>query len=120
MRNHYQKYLQDESKQQIIRSAHLLDQARKRSFAELDSSKWDYAIEDELPIRSPYEENQSKQSQDELKKKATEVEARKNLRPRDDMLQPPIHFKDAVGRKFSFPWHMCKTWEVVWFLSWSM
>lgn len=24
----------------------------------------------------------------------------------------PIEFKDAVGRKFSFPWHLCKTWKV--------
>ena len=24
----------------------------------------------------------------------------------------PIKFKDAVGRKFSFPFHLCRTWEV--------
>jgi hypothetical protein len=24
----------------------------------------------------------------------------------------PIRFKDAVGRKFSFPFHLCKTWSV--------
>lgn len=24
----------------------------------------------------------------------------------------PIEFNDAVGRKFSFPWHLCKTWTV--------
>lgn len=24
----------------------------------------------------------------------------------------PIKFKDAVGRKFSFPWQLCKTWKV--------
>ena len=29
----------------------------------------------------------------------------------DDMSKAPIRFKDAVGRKFSFPWHMCKTWK---------
>jgi hypothetical protein len=28
----------------------------------------------------------------------------------DDTPQAPIRFKDAVGRKFSFPWHLCKTW----------
>ncbi|KAF2232997.1 hypothetical protein EV356DRAFT_434115, partial [Viridothelium virens] len=22
----------------------------------------------------------------------------------------PIKFKDCVGRKFNFPWHLCKTW----------
>ena len=24
----------------------------------------------------------------------------------------PIRFKDAVGRKFSFPFHLCQTWTV--------
>jgi len=28
-----------------------------------------------------------------------------------DTLKAPIKFKDAVGRKFSFPWHLCKTWK---------
>ncbi|PSN75115.1 hypothetical protein BS50DRAFT_478707 [Corynespora cassiicola Philippines] len=23
----------------------------------------------------------------------------------------PLRFKDAVGRKFMFPWHLCKTWK---------
>ncbi|KAK8137565.1 hypothetical protein PG984_003058 [Apiospora sp. TS-2023a] len=25
--------------------------------------------------------------------------------------KPPIRFKDAVGRKFSFPFHICSTWQ---------
>ena len=24
----------------------------------------------------------------------------------------PLKFKDAVGRKFSFPFHLCSTWRV--------
>jgi hypothetical protein len=24
----------------------------------------------------------------------------------------PIKFKDAIGRKFSFPFHLCATWAV--------
>ena len=24
----------------------------------------------------------------------------------------PIEFRDAVGRKFRFPWKICKTWKV--------
>lgn len=27
-------------------------------------------------------------------------------------VQAPIKFKDAVGRKFSFPFHLCQTWDV--------
>lgn len=46
----------------------------------------------------------------EKAKKAAEEEAAK-LRP-NDAPKPPIKFKDAVGRKFSFPWHLCKTWKV--------
>ncbi|CAO2649214.1 Nn.00g065990.m01.CDS01 [Neocucurbitaria sp. VM-36] len=37
------------------------------------------------------------------------VEEAAKLRP--DAPKPPIKFKDAVGRKFSFPWHICKTWK---------
>lgn len=25
----------------------------------------------------------------------------------------PIKLKDAVGRKFSFPWSLCKSWQVI-------
>ena len=28
-----------------------------------------------------------------------------------DAMSAPIGFKDAVGRKYSFPFHLCKTWE---------
>jgi hypothetical protein len=45
----------------------------------------------------------------ELAKKAAEEEAAR-LRP-SDAPKPPIKFKDAVGRKYSFPWHIVKTWK---------
>ncbi|KAK8221189.1 hypothetical protein IWZ01DRAFT_490085 [Phyllosticta capitalensis] len=31
--------------------------------------------------------------------------------PKPEEKRLPIKFKDAVGRKFSFPWHLCKTWR---------
>lgn len=43
-------------------------------------------------------------------KKALEEEIAKN-KPDPDSSKPPIRFKDAVGRKFSFPWRLCKTWK---------
>lgn len=43
-------------------------------------------------------------------KKEAEEEAAK-LKPADDDTKLPIKFKDAVGRKFSFPWRHCKTWK---------
>lgn len=45
----------------------------------------------------------------EKAKKAAEEEAAKH-KP-NDAPKAPIKFKDAVGRKFSFPWHLCKTWK---------
>lgn len=30
----------------------------------------------------------------------------------DDNLKEPIEFKDAIGRKFNFPWNLCTTWTV--------
>ena len=32
--------------------------------------------------------------------------------PHNDHDKQLIRFKDAVGRKFSFPWHVRKTWKV--------
>jgi hypothetical protein len=48
----------------------------------------------------------------ELEKKQKELEeAVAKNKPIPDMEKAPIKFKDAVGRKFSFPWHLCKTWK---------
>jgi len=69
------------------------------------------AAEDKEKYDKAIEEATKKAAELEAAKKKAEDEA-KSLRPGDDMLKPPIKFKDAVGRKFSFPWHLCKTWKV--------
>lgn len=56
------------------------------------------------------EELKKKQEEAEKKKKELEELVEKN-KPTPDSLKAPIKFKDAVGRKFSFPWHLCKTWK---------
>ncbi|KAF7188110.1 hypothetical protein HII31_10584 [Pseudocercospora fuligena] len=55
---------------------------------------------------------ESEKAKEEAAKKAKELEDEiaKN-KPTPDSLKAPIRFKDAVGRKFSFPWHICKTWK---------
>ena len=55
----------------------------------------------------------AKKKADDLEKvkKALEDEAKRN-KPDADEGKPPIRFKDALGRKFSFPWRICKTWKV--------
>ena len=51
-------------------------------------------------------------AKEELEKKQKELEeANAKLTPAPDMGKAPIRFKDAVGRKFSFPFHLCKTWK---------
>ncbi|KAI5358414.1 hypothetical protein Slin15195_G108670 [Septoria linicola] len=46
----------------------------------------------------------------EKAKKALEEQIEKS-KPTPDSQKAPIRFKDAVGRKFSFPWSICKTWK---------
>jgi hypothetical protein len=51
-------------------------------------------------------------AKEEAEKKQKELEEEtKKLTPAPDMTKLPIRFKDAVGRKFSFPFHLCKTWK---------
>ncbi|KAK5133635.1 hypothetical protein LTR08_007489 [Meristemomyces frigidus] len=53
-----------------------------------------------------------KKAQEETEKKHKELEeVAAKLQPTPDSLKAPIKFKDAVGRKFSFPWHLCKTFK---------
>ena len=51
-------------------------------------------------------------AKEEAEKKQKELEEeKKKLTPAPDTTRAPIKFKDAVGRKFSFPYHLCKTWK---------
>ncbi|WPH03696.1 Hypothetical protein R9X50_00657900 [Acrodontium crateriforme] len=55
---------------------------------------------------------EAKKAHDDLEKKHKELEAEaEKNKPTPDSLKPPLKFKDALGRKFSFPWHICKTWK---------
>lgn len=53
--------------------------------------------------------------------KANEMEGKKT--PELGKLNPgnedaPIRFKDAVGRKFSFPFHLCREWTASTSIKW--
>lgn len=58
-------------------------------------------------------EEAAKKEQEELKKKWQE-EAKQSAEDaaKKKADKAPIKFKDAVGRKFSFPFHLCQTWTV--------
>jgi hypothetical protein len=55
-------------------------------------------------------EKEAKEAVAKAEKEAKET-VDKALAPKDDK-KKPIRFKDAVGRKFSFPFHLCATWGV--------
>jgi hypothetical protein len=45
------------------------------------------------------------------REEAAAIEEANKLRP-SDAPKLPIKFRDAIGRKFAFPWYICKTWKV--------
>jgi hypothetical protein len=98
------KKVADEKAKEVKVAAELAkleaEKAAAKKAAE-EKEKWDKEMAD---LKKKHDEAE------EAKKKLDEEV--KKLRPTDDMKQPPIRFKDAVGRKFSFPWHICKTWKV--------
>jgi hypothetical protein len=49
---------------------------------------------------------------DEEKRAAEEAKAKTMALSAPIDKRKPIYFKDAVGRKFSFPFHLCQTWAV--------
>ncbi|KAI1776091.1 hypothetical protein F4818DRAFT_457618 [Hypoxylon cercidicola] len=81
--------------------------------AELDARK---KVEDEKAAAEAAKaaEDAKKKEEDAFKKRAFEEaklkaeEANKKSLGKD---KAPIRFKDAVGRKFSFPFHLCQTWQ---------
>jgi hypothetical protein len=81
------------------------DAAKKKEEHDTELAKKKEEYDKEL------EEAKKKAQEFEEGQKKAEAEA-KSLRPGDDMTKAPIRFKDAVGRKFAFPWHLCKTWKV--------
>jgi hypothetical protein len=90
------------------------NEAAKKAAAEKEKNDKAAAEAKEKHEKAAAEEKEKYEKElEELKaqKKKFEEEA-KRLRPTDDMLKAPIRFKDAVGRKYSFPWHICKTWKV--------
>lgn len=90
-------------------AAELLEAAKKaREEAEAKAAK--EAEETKAAHEKAMAEAKAAAEELEKAKKAAEEEAKK-LKP-SDAPKPPIKFKDAVGRKFSFPWHLCKTWKV--------
>ena len=76
------------------------------------------AATDEAEKKAAEELAKAKASAEEEKKAAEEAATAATLAsippppPPPEERKKPIKFKDAVGRKFSFPFHLCNTWMV--------
>jgi hypothetical protein len=77
-----------------------------------EKEKHDNEIKEAAKKAAEEKDKLDKEMEDLKNQKKKFEEEAKRLRPTDDMLKAPIRFKDAVGRKYSFPWHICKTWKV--------
>lgn len=95
-----------------------------------DDDEWRRRVEDlarvkaEIEIRNKLEterlaaeaaqrkEEARKKAEEELRKKYVEEGMLLAEANRKKEEKAPIKFKDAVGRKFNFPFHQCQTWQV--------
>ncbi|KAI1343154.1 hypothetical protein F5Y15DRAFT_278667 [Xylariaceae sp. FL0016] len=119
-------YLQDlfETAMTIQADAEAKAKAAQRAAEE---EEWRQRVEEniklkaEADLRAKIEREQKLAEElrqaDEERKKAEQAmmeklmeEAEKALKGRE---QAPVRFKDAVGRKFSFPYHECQTWQAI-------
>lgn len=85
----------------VVESAH---QALKDAEAALEDIK--KGISEEDPNMSEAERVKKTLENELAKMRATEA------KEAAEKAKPPVKFKDAVGRKFSFPFHLVQTWRV--------
>lgn len=78
------------------------EQAKEKWMLEQATTK----SSDETAVKKAAEEAAVKKAVEEFAAKKAAEEAKIRTK------QQPILFKDAIGRKFSFPFHLCATWQV--------
>jgi chemotaxis protein histidine kinase CheA len=84
--------------------------ASKKAKEEAEAKAKEAAEKTKAEADKKLEELTKAKEESEKKKKELEETIKKNA-PAPDATKAPIRFKDAVGRKFSFPWARCKTWK---------
>ncbi|SMR54998.1 unnamed protein product [Zymoseptoria tritici ST99CH_1A5] len=87
-----------------------LDDARKKAKEDAEDKAKAEAKKAKEEHEKKLAEVEKAKTDSEAAKKALEEEIAK-AKPTPDSQKPPIKFKDAIGRKFSFPFALCKTWQ---------
>lgn len=78
-------------------------------------AKFRYEHEARLKLEERLDAEEAKKKKEETSKKERAEPLKKIVETKasdDDNLKEPIKFKDAVGRKFNFPWNLCAKWTV--------
>ncbi|KAK4172856.1 hypothetical protein QBC36DRAFT_68346 [Triangularia setosa] len=99
---------QDAEATLLERLAHLEKMAEDKTNWEARQAEWRKNVEDLAQLKAEIKIQNAEialRSQLEAEKKLAEQE--KTSRKNND----PISLKDAVGRKFNFPFDLCKTWQ---------
>ncbi|KAM7185897.1 hypothetical protein V8F20_011601 [Naviculisporaceae sp. PSN 640] len=79
--------------------------------AAMDEARAELEMEERFRERKKAEEEEKKRVEATLKAQLLEEAKRKAEELLKKQTKPPIKFKDAVGRKFSFPFHLAQTWQ---------
>jgi len=84
------------------------EEEHKRVFEEERAKKM---VEEEHVKKMMREELAHRRLQEEHAKKLA-IEKAAAEKAAAEKAKPPVKFKDAVGRKFNFPFHLVQTWQV--------
>ncbi|KAK3309628.1 uncharacterized protein B0T15DRAFT_488345 [Chaetomium strumarium] len=119
---HWQRQLDFEGGNELLRTTTELEladleaeKAQQRSVFR-DSSYVDQLMTQSAEASGKEEEQVLEKSQFRKERHFSEIKLAKEVeelerREAKKMEEPPIRFKDAVGRKFNFPFHLCQTWQ---------
>lgn len=85
--------------------------------AAVEASKWESSArrtEMHMEAQKNPHFDPMQQAEEDERMGANTLERRKRQDEYDQLTEAkdPIRFKDAVGRRFSFPFHLCATWQV--------
>ena len=94
-----------------IRSA-VVKHSTEESKNSLEDSKGGPESYKEVGIFARFEKALKEQQRKGVQDSALVLDLERILMRIEDRQQMPLRFKDAVGRKFTFPFHLVRTWTV--------
>ncbi|KAL8731732.1 MAG: hypothetical protein Q9166_003179 [cf. Caloplaca sp. 2 TL-2023] len=97
------KYAEDVAAAAAAAAAAATEEAEKKAAEK--------AAEEAVKAKAAAEEAEKKAAEAEKKAADAVAAAPPPPPPPPEEKKKPIRFKDAVGRKFSFPFHLCSTWD---------